>query len=60
MEKISRMSAIKKFMESGPSGRPVESTELVAYKKADDGSFQELAQMCAAALGYELEVHPQK
>lgn len=48
---LKKVEAIKRYFESDPHGRTVTMTEL---KDLDRAERQELAEMCAAALGDKL------
>lgn len=50
---ITKLAAIREFFQAD-GGRKVDMTELVAYKKDHPDSLQELAAMCADALGRPL------
>lgn len=50
------ISAIKTFLESGPNGRPTQSSDLVALKRASTPEeWGEFARDAAEALGETLE-----
>lgn len=50
---ITKLAAIREFFQAD-GGRKIDMAELVAYKKDHPESLQELAQMCADALGRPL------
>ena len=50
---ITKLAAIREFFQAD-GGRKVDMTELVVYKKDHPDSLQELAAMCADALGRPL------
>jgi hypothetical protein len=49
---VTRVTAIKRFFESGPSGRPVAIKEL---KELTTRERKELAELAAIELGVELQ-----
>lgn len=57
---MKKMEAMKTFFErddaiSPGGGQKVQNRELLDLKKADDDSYDELAELSAAELGVELD-----
>lgn len=50
---MSKLQAIKAFFNT-PGYRPVETKELYDFVKRDREGYNEVARLCAAALGVEL------
>ena len=52
-EKIGKVLAIKEFFAD--STRPLENSELLKLRKEDPDGFDEIAGLCAKAIGKEIE-----
>lgn len=50
---ISKVTALKTFFST--KTKPITNTELLALRREDKESFDELAKLCAVELGEELD-----
>lgn len=57
---MKKMEAIKTYFGQGEGAREVTTKELMDFFKTDKPGFNEVAVLCAAALGVELEDAPAK
>ena len=50
---MTRMAAIKKFFHS--DAKPVTNTELLDFARTDKKGYEEIGDLCLAALGEKLD-----
>lgn len=52
---MKRIEAIKTYFGQGEDARPVTNAELINFRKEDAAGFNEIAELCAQALGATLD-----
>lgn len=56
---MKRPEAIKKFFNTADNPHPVDNKELISFAKNHREDYHEVSNLCAKALGVEIDSEPQ-